>query len=285
MAAADSDSGAIVPTRQMVFAFLLSKAVSIIAGSVLVAWYERFEALIRILAHVLSTASFVLLAMLATGLSLSRLVQETRVQNAVFPNRRFLTLLAMAVVTGLLMRFAFGGFVLGAFRIFDPDRANQELAELVVAQADPMSELTGLLLLGAMAGAVDEEIVYRRILQWHFCRRHGVLIGVLVASAIFAIPHANPAVMISGVCLSLLYLSTGALWVPAVAHMTSNLSYPALASLHASFEPGVYEAASMLAALVLCVAVPIAFGMIRRRGLAFYVVLDGAHVDQAASSK
>jgi hypothetical protein len=75
------------------------------------------------------------------------------------------------------------------------------------------------------------------------------------------------------------------LWVPIVAHMTSNLSYPALASLHASFGPGVYEAASMVAALVLCVATPIAFGAIRRRAFASYVTPGSAHVEQADSPK
>jgi membrane protease YdiL (CAAX protease family) len=285
MAETSSNSGSFAPTRQIVFAFLLSKVASIIAGSVLVAWHERFEAFIRVLTHVLSTVSFVLLAMLATGLSLPRLIQETRVRNAILSNHGFLTSLAVAIAIGLLMRFGYGGFVLGVLRVFDPGRADQELAELVVSQADPTSGLTGILIFGAVVGAVDEEIVYRRILQWHFCRRYGVLIGVLVTSAFFAVPHANPAVMISGICLSLLYLSTGMLWVPIVAHMTSNLSYPALASLHASFGPGVYEAASMVAALVLCVATPIAFGAIRRRAFASYVTPGSAHVEQADSPK
>ncbi len=239
----------------------------------------------RILTHVLSTTSFVLLAMLAAGSSFSRLMQETRVRSTIFLNHRFLAPLALAVATGLLMRFGFGGFVLGALRVFDSDQADQELAELVASQADPASGLTGLLLLGAMVGAVDEEIVYRRILQWHFCRRYGVLTGVLVASALFAIPHANPVVIVSGVCLSLLYLSTGMMWAPIVAHVTSNLSYPALASLHASFGPGVYEAASMVAALVLCVAMPIAFGAIRKRELTVYGAPDSAHVGQTTSPK
>lgn len=286
MVEADRESGLVAPTRQIVLAFLLSKGATVVLGSVLVARHQEYEASIRMLVHLLSTISFVLLFMLATGSSLAVVIRGTRVRHKPAAGGRLAVFLLLAVAVGVLMRLGSGGAILAVLRIFDGNLAERELAELATIQADPSSGLTVLLALGALAGAVDEEIVYRRLLQWHFCARYGVLAGVLVAGAIFAIPHANPAVMISGVCLSLLYLTTGMLWVPIVAHITSNLIYPMLASLHVAPGPDAYEAVNIAGALVLCVLIPVAFRAVRKPDRQFYEQLPGsADVHQAAAPK
>ncbi len=77
-----------------------------------------------------------------------------------------------------------------------------------------------------VVGPLAEEVFFRGFLLMAFVQGIGVIPGLIVTSAIFAVSHGDPAVMLpvfaSGVSLSVVYLLTRSIWPSVVAHSAQN---------------------------------------------------------------
>ena len=76
-------------------------------------------------------------------------------------------------------------------------------------------------------GPLTEEIFFRGFLLVAMVAAIGLQRGAIVGSAMFALMHRDVAVMVpvfmTGLILAWLYLKTGSIWPPLVAHSTQNL--------------------------------------------------------------
>jgi membrane protease YdiL (CAAX protease family) len=110
------------------------------------------------------------------------------------------------------------------------------LAEHVLGVSEPSRQLMAdssaqhalwfSLLVIAVGAAVNEELFCRGFLGRGLVGRHGVLLGVLFTSVIFAILHGNIPqgifAFVLGVYVHLAYLATRSLWVPILLHFLNN---------------------------------------------------------------
>jgi membrane protease YdiL (CAAX protease family) len=93
-----------------------------------------------------------------------------------------------------------------------------------LVKADNMHELVVVWLVTALAVPCGEEFVFRGVLQNSLAERYRASTAVLVASVCFAVLHVwrFPAAFILGLLLGALYVLTGSLAAPLVAHVTIN---------------------------------------------------------------
>ena len=79
----------------------------------------------------------------------------------------------------------------------------------------------------ALGPAVGEELVFRGLIGQGLIRRWGVLCGVGITAALFALAHLPPAHAIAtlplGLFLHWIYLQTRSLWAPILLHFLNNL--------------------------------------------------------------
>jgi uncharacterized protein len=72
-------------------------------------------------------------------------------------------------------------------------------------------------------GAAAEELVFRDVLLHLWAERFGIRLAVLATSAVFAAAHADViGAFVFGVVMAALYVRTGTLTVPIVAHFVGN---------------------------------------------------------------
>lgn len=98
-----------------------------------------------------------------------------------------------------------------------------------------------LMLVGAVAAPMGEEVLFRGLLMQRWARRWGTMTGVVASSALFALLHEEWVGHFAfGVALCALYLRTRRLWVPMLAHALNNAIFlaPQLGhALHHTREP------------------------------------------------
>ena len=84
----------------------------------------------------------------------------------------------------------------------------------------------GLLLAGAVAAPIGEEVFFRGLVYNALKTRWGVATGVVVSGLLFAVVHFNPlAIMVifpMGMLLALVYERTRSLWVTIMMHLVNN---------------------------------------------------------------
>ncbi len=94
------------------------------------------------------------------------------------------------------------------------------------AVGDGAARLINFAVIGVI-GPLTEEIFFRGFLLVALVAAMGLRRGAIVSSAMFALIHLDVAVMvpifITGLILAWLYLRTGSIWPPLVAHSTQNL--------------------------------------------------------------
>lgn len=99
-------------------------------------------------------------------------------------------------------------------------------AYLQVITAHSMSELLILVFVVGLVPGLCEEVAFRGYFQQVFQYRFGTHQGIFVAASLFALMHMDPwhlpALFAIGVFLGYLFLWTGSLWVPVIAHFTNN---------------------------------------------------------------
>jgi membrane protease YdiL (CAAX protease family) len=88
---------------------------------------------------------------------------------------------------------------------------------------DPRSLLTRSVFL--VVWAAVEEIAWRRLVLGEVAERNGLVAGLVASTAGFALLHRSGrgTHMLTGCCFGSVYLVTGALATPVVAHATYNL--------------------------------------------------------------
>jgi membrane protease YdiL (CAAX protease family) len=97
-------------------------------------------------------------------------------------------------------------------------------ASYELIHAGDLSELFRVWVVAAVLVAVGEEFVFRGVLQNSLMGRFSGWAAVLLSAAVFGILHAwrFPAAFVLGVFLGVLFIVTGSLVVPIVAHITIN---------------------------------------------------------------
>jgi len=103
-----------------------------------------------------------------------------------------------------------------------PEEWLESAYELVRAE-----DLPGLLyawVVAALLAAVGEEFVFRGVLQNSLSAKYSSWVAILIASGVFGVLHVwrFPAAFMLGAFLGTLYVVTGSLIAPIVAHITIN---------------------------------------------------------------
>lgn len=247
-----------IPTRDIVLAFILAKLVAVVAGA-LPGWkYPELGHVAVPFAHAIAALLFVLLVMQGGRQSLRAVIAATAIGRRM-PSGHPVGWLLLAMAAGVLMRLGTSGLVLGTLELLDADAATAQFADLLAAYQEPAFRVTLLLVAARLVGAAEEEITYRRILQSHFCRRYGLGSGVLLVAIAFGAMHLDPQAVVAGLCLTLMYLVSGRLWVPVIAHACNNLTYPAMVTLGIPLVRAPFFVICHAAAAVLIVSTILAF--------------------------
>ena len=103
-----------------------------------------------------------------------------------------------------------------------PEEWLEAAYELVRAE-----DLPGLIyawVVAALLAAIGEEFVFRGVLQNSLASRYASWLAILIASGVFGVLHVwrFPAAFILGAFLGVLYVMTGSLAAPILAHVTIN---------------------------------------------------------------
>ena len=132
----------------------------------------------------------------------------------------WLPLVALAIGLSTVGVYALVMETLG-IDILVPDQNLEKLAALDGIERIPTFAIVGVL------APVAEEVFFRGFLLAALVSVVGGLRGALVSSAIFSIAHLNVStlfpIFVMGIVLSWLYLRTGSIWPPIVAHAAQNL--------------------------------------------------------------
>lgn len=83
-----------------------------------------------------------------------------------------------------------------------------------------------LFLVVAVAPAIGEEVIFRGIIGRGLVARHGILVGVIMTSVLFAAVHIHPAHVVALLPLAffihLVYLATRSILAPMLLHLLNN---------------------------------------------------------------
>src|SRR5262249_38368084 len=83
-----------------------------------------------------------------------------------------------------------------------------------------------VLILGCVFPAIGEELFFRGFLSRGLIAKHGVVLGSIVASALFGLMHIEPAQVVGTAVLAITFqvafLSAKSLWAPILLHLLNN---------------------------------------------------------------
>jgi membrane protease YdiL (CAAX protease family) len=129
-------------------------------------------------------------------------------------------------VGGLLLALpaVYAGQFAGYF-FAGPEAQPQPIVDFLANNTDPAARWT-VVLVGAIAAPVAEEVVFRGCLYGVLRQWWGRFAALVASSAAFALIHAHPAslpaLFLLAAALVLLYEATGSLWAPIAAHALFN---------------------------------------------------------------
>lgn len=255
-----------IRTAQLIVSFIFAKLMSLVAAFALLGVRGDTEA-IELMSHVLSVLLFFSLVLFLARCSVPALISGTRV-----PGPRWGSAVAwgiLAIPLGFLVRFGIEGAYFVTVNVYSHPAAVSDLNDLATKHSGGYGTTVLALIAGTLVGAFDEEVIYRRILLWHFVASYGVVAGLLITSALFGIIHMNPVAAAAGVCLACIYMASGRLWVAVVVHAAGNLFHPLAHPLIAGARWEVFLMASALAAAVLAAVMACCALKIRQRVQAY----------------
>lgn len=105
---------------------------------------------------------------------------------------------------------------------------NNQLGNGNLVKNDIASPLLGVILLvmGAVVAPIGEEFFFRGFLYNAAKKRYGVIAGIILSSAVFALVHGGPLLIPSvfpvGLVLAYAYEKSGNLWTSVIMHGTFN---------------------------------------------------------------
>jgi len=124
--------------------------------------------------------------------------------------------------------------------------------ESAFTDADPMTLAVLVLGVGVLA-PVAEELMFRGIIQSRLVQRWGAPVGIVVASVLFAVAHADPQHAISvlpmGLMLGWMAHHTGSIRVPILVHLLNN-TFAVVTTHSLQDAPEWIQAAVMLSVLL-----------------------------------
>lgn len=104
-----------------------------------------------------------------------------------------------------------------------PEAVAESLGQAEQGARETLGRLPGELIEEAI-GAIAEEWLFRGVLLHLWARRFGVRLAVLATSLLFAALHADVVgSFVFGIAMAALYVRTGTLLVPIVAHLAFNV--------------------------------------------------------------
>ncbi|MDA1054687.1 MAG: CPBP family intramembrane metalloprotease [Planctomycetota bacterium] len=117
-----------------------------------------------------------------------------------------------------------------------------------------------LLPLIALAPAISEELVFRGVIGRGLIARHGMVVGVLITSVLFAMVHMSPAHVVAvfpiGLFMHYLYITTRSFWAPLLFHYLNNSMAVVLMKVTSGVDAKLLEvqdSSEMIAVVVACV--------------------------------
>jgi membrane protease YdiL (CAAX protease family) len=160
------------------------------------------------------------------GVGLSVLALRARVgrdwMSAIYLRRPALVPCLLAVLSLPLFFLVAGGAVALVEHLLNLGEPSRQL----IMDGHAQHGLWFSLLVIAVGAAVNEELFCRGFLGRGLVGRHGVLVGVLCTSVIFALLHGNIVqgffAFLLGCYVHLVYLKTRSLWVPILLHFLNN---------------------------------------------------------------
>jgi len=178
----------------------------------------------------------------------------------------------LAGLVGLVLLFSFASFWFSYELMLRlaPGLAEQmmEGPDLLImpmrSAADALQNLAVFLMVVVVAPLV-EELLFRGFLLNRWGRRWGLRTGIIASSALFAVLHMHwVGLFVFGVVMSLLYVATGSLWAPILAHALNNGIAFGLALVGEAelglLDPGTLEAvgaSGWTAGLMLLISAPL----------------------------
>lgn len=134
--------------------------------------------------------------------------------------------IALAAAGGLLLSLpvVYGGQFLG-YQLAGPDSQAQPIVQFLLENKNRDARLM-VVLVGAIAAPVTEEVVFRGCLYGLLRQWWGRLAALGASSLVFALIHGHvaslPALFLLAAALVLIYEATGSLWAPIAAHALFN---------------------------------------------------------------
>lgn len=139
------------------------------------------------------------------------------------PTRPMLPLISVVIPAGLL---SLAG---GLFTYIPLSYVAPGFVERTILAPDAFDSPTSvtqwlvLMLVGAIAAPLVEEVLFRGLLMPRWAHRWGTTTGVVASSLLFAVLHEELlGAFVFGVAMCVLYLHTRRLWVPILAHLLNN---------------------------------------------------------------
>ena len=216
---------------------------------------ETNEVVALAASHLVSLGVFSVLLYLFAKKCITQYIRPVGARTGAFAEA--LAWVVAAVLLGLLIRFGVEGGYVYALNLYDHGAASAEFSSLIEKYSDDQALPTVVLSLAFLIGAIDEEIMYRGVLQGHFQSKYGIIVGIILANVIFGLAHFNALTILVGFALSIVYILSGRLWVAVLAHASGNIAYflvsPQLRSM--TWEGYLFASGVSAAILIsLCVA-------------------------------
>lgn len=211
-----------VRNREVLASFFLAKLAAIVFALYL--FHRETNEMVALAAsHLISLGVFSVLLYLFANKCITQYIRPVGARTGTFAEA--LAWVAAAVLIGFLIRFGVEGGYVYALNVYDHDAASAEFSGLIEKYSGDQVLPTAALFMAFLIGAIDEEIMYRGVLQGHFHSKYGIIVGIILANVIFGLSHFNALTILVGFALSIVYILSGRLWVAVLAHASGNIAY------------------------------------------------------------
>jgi membrane protease YdiL (CAAX protease family) len=127
----------------------------------------------------------------------------------------------------------------GVVQLLWPRQTLNPVQDFFFSTSASTSEWLMVLLSAALIAPLQEELLFRSILQTWLVNRVGIIVGILIAATLFGLAHSSSwpdpvPLIVLGFALGLTYQKTRSLWAPVAMHSAFN----GLMVFFSSYNPG-----------------------------------------------